>query len=179
MEVIIGQIYKHFKGNMYKVICLAEDSETGKNLVIYQALYGENKIYARPYEMFTSLVDKVKYPDVIQKYRFELFDTLNTMAPTTASQPETHINETPKADDKFENEELNINPMVLEFLDADSFSDKLTILQNMHGRVDEQMLNTMAFSMDIELGEGSLETKYSDLLNCVALREKFESSRLR
>ena len=178
MEVIIGQIYKHFKGNMYKVICIAEDSETGKNLVIYQALYGENKIYARPYEMFTSKVDKVKYPDAVQEYRFELWDSLSAVTPAPVPTP-APTPATPTVNDESEDEELNIDPMVLQFLDADSFSDKLTILQNMKDRVDERMLNTMAFSMDLELGEGSVVSKYSDLLNCVALREKFESSRLR
>ena len=178
MEVIIGQIYKHFKGNMYKVICIAEDSETGKNLVIYQALYGENKIYARPYEMFISKVDKAKYPDVVQEYRFELWDSLSAVSPAPVPAPAL-TPATPAVNDESEDEELNIDPMVLQFLDADSFSDKLTILQNMKDHVDERMLNTMAFSMDLELGEGSVASKYSDLLNCVALREKFESSRLR
>lgn len=176
MELKVGQIYKHFKGNLYKVICMAEDSEDGRQLVIYQALYGENKIYARPYEMFTSLVDRDKYPDVTQKYRFELWNAQNVASVDIES---INVTENKQTDDEFEGGEQNIDPMVLQFLDTDSFSEKLSILQNMKDRVDEGMLNTMAFSMDIELGEGSVSAKYSDLLNCVALREKFESGRLR
>lgn len=61
------------KGDYYLVVDFAEHSEGGE-LVIYRSLYDDGKLYARPLEMFTSKVDKQKYPDVKQEYRFELQD---------------------------------------------------------------------------------------------------------
>ncbi len=72
-DLKIKGIYKHFKGDMYLVEDIAIDSETDRELVIYRPLYGNSDmLYARDKEMFLSLVDKEKYPDVKQKYRFEL-----------------------------------------------------------------------------------------------------------
>ena len=71
-KIKIKGVYKHFKGNYYIVEDIGTSSETEEELVIYRALYGNNKLWIRPLKSFLSEVDKKKYPNIKQKYRFEL-----------------------------------------------------------------------------------------------------------
>ena len=71
-ELRMHGVYKHFKGNYYLVEDVAFDSETKEEMVVYRRLYGDGSLWVRNKEMFLSLVDKEKYPDVEQMYRFEL-----------------------------------------------------------------------------------------------------------
>lgn len=73
-EVKVNGVYRHFKGNIYLVIDIAFDSETKEEMVIYRALYGEKALWVRSLKMFLSEVDKEKYPEVTQQYRFELVE---------------------------------------------------------------------------------------------------------
>lgn len=200
------EIYRHFKGNLYQVTAVAEHTETGELLVIYQALYGDFKIYARPLSMFTSRVDREKYPDVEQEFRFELQGTEadrqskesvdigeNRTDRGSETEKRTEIARGIEAGNGLEEgqetetakpsesagEELNLDPFVLEFLDADTYEQRLNILAGLHHRITEDMLTTMAIACDVELNEGDVEEKYEALKNCLLTLEKYECNRMR
>lgn len=73
-EDLKGKVVKHFKGKLYLVVDVVKHSENMEELVLYKALYGEFGLFVRPKDMFLSEVDKVKYPNCKQKYRFQLIN---------------------------------------------------------------------------------------------------------
>lgn len=179
------EIYRHFRGNLYQVVTMAQHSETGEKLVIYQAMYGDFKTYARPLEMFLEKVDKEKYPEAIQEYRFEL-QTRETdqdsQAERSADKAERSADtkrRPPQAYEERTEAEQQLDPMVLEFLEADSYAKRLNILAGLHHRITNDMITTMAVASDIEIEDGDLEERYEALRNCLITLEKYECNRLR
>ena len=116
-----GEIYRHFKGNLYEVLAVAMHTETEEMMVVYQEVDGE-KIYARPLDMFVSNVDKEKYPDALQTYRFELqkeqedLSILDFLDLTTASEKRQYL-ETRK--EAMTEEFVGLAAQSLEFVEND------------------------------------------------------------
>ena len=197
------ELYRHFKGNLYQIRCLAKHSETREPMVVYQAMYGTFETFVRPLSMFMEEVDREKYPDARQRYRFELLQELEDEEPAVLSETavqkepacspedpaedrrkadyvaETAVPGTAPAETEAEEEQLNIDPLVLAFLDADSYEQKLLILDSLHNRITDGMINTMAVASDLEIKEGDVEDRYLELRNCLRTFEKFECNRLR
>ena len=223
------EIYRHFKGNTYQIITIAEHSETGEMLVIYQAMYGNYKTYARSMDMFLEKLDKEKYPQATQEYRFEVvsiaakepeietagevkkaeieplrevvkkaeiepskevvkkaeIETAKELAGEAAIEPAiepervlTKVTGIQSTDEE-EEQALDIDPQVLNFLDADSYEERLNILTGLHHRITDDMINVMAIATDIEVKPGDIEERYVELRNCLLKLEKFECNRLR
>jgi len=170
-----NEIYKHFKGNLYKIITIAIHSETEEQMVVYQALYGDFPVYCRPLSMFVSKVDREKYPDVTQEYRFEKVDSLVSVD-TCVNVIEDTDTQVLKNDDQVE-EVAEIDPLILEFLDAESILDKKNILAALHHRITDEMINTLAMSMDVVVEEGELHERYRQLKTCLDTIERYEIER--
>ena len=134
-----GEFYRHFKNKLYQIIAVATHSETREKLVIYQALYGDFGVYARPLDMFLSEVDREKYPETEQKYRFEKVENISEVSKQiTDINSEINI-ETINKTLKEESEDEPKN-FFIDFLDADDYyTKKKIILANKENITDKQL----------------------------------------
>lgn len=196
---VAGQIYKHFKGNLYKVLAVAVHTESEEKLVVYQSVDNPDRVFARPLEMFMSDIDRFRYPLIRAKYRFTLVSEPEEETNGEETKEEETKEETPNEDTKEEdvkdeeteeqsdddsavykdNGELVIDPYVERVLDEKEFSKKIEFFEMLRGKCSEDMLTTIAISLDIQLQEGSIEDKYSQILRTLKMHEKYETSRLR
>lgn len=186
------EIYRHFKGNIYQIITLARHSEDGMEMVVYQQLYAPYEVYVRPLEMFMSRIDTTKYPDERQVYRFEKLDIRGEQQAGQV-EPGPAVDKVTAAGGRtgvgIENETDNgnadggdgfaLDEGLVAFLDAASYEKKLQILSSLHPRITDSMIDTMAVSLDTEVKEGDIETRYNEIKNCLLTMERFECNRLR
>ena len=168
-----GELYRHFKDRLYRVITVATHSETGERLVIYQAQYGDGEVYARPLEMFLGEVDRRKYPDAAQRYRFERVED------PTAEGGKRRENVTGQDRRQDEPGEDRVNPKLMEFLDADDLEERYQILVSMRDEVNDHLINSMSFVMDVVIPEGEIGDRYEQLKSCIRTKQRYESARLR
>ena len=193
-EIRQGQFYRHFKGGLYQVMAIATHSETKEKMVVYQALYGDYGIYVRPYGMFASEVDHEKYPQVKQVYRFtqvhpeemeEESDKVEvpdlTLELDESMEPEqSAVEEEPKkmSEDQPAQEKQDvsggINPILLEFLDADTLEEKMHIMIFYRNQMDEALLNSIAISLDLVVDKKGLQETYDEIMNCLSMMKHFE-----
>lgn len=222
-----GEIYLHFKNRSYQIITVALHTETEEAMVVYQALYGDFKTYVRPLASFLSEVDHNEYPDVEQKYRFELQsvnhltssdfvkatndgnaaqmtlsqnidstaqseqDSLAIPVPSVQHQDnllrEDHSREIMNSSqveviegqDKDYEKEGIVNPVLLKFLEAESFYKKLEVISSNRKHMNDRLVNDIAVSLDCAVDEGPLDQRIQGLMYCLQALCRFEDKRLR
>ena len=158
-----GDIYRHFKGNLYEVIIIARDSETLEEKVVYKEVNGE-AAYVRSLPMFVSPVDKEKYPEVTQEFRFQLVD---------------EVHEIKESEEEPEETLLESSNLILPFLELDTASEKIRYLQNIKDQVTGTFLEIIAQSLDFVENPGTITERYEAIILYLMTVEKYEKSRLR
>ena len=171
-----GEFYMHFKGKLYQIVTVATHTETEEVLVIYQALYGTYKTYARPLAMFLSEVDHEKYPEAEQQYRFKKVELgkdeiiKDPVKVTAENQPEEELK---VAEEPKETDEADIEPL-LKFLDAADLNDRLNVLVQYKDDITEMMIDSMGAAMDCVLNGKTLEEKYYELDKVIRTKLQYE-----
>ena len=181
-----GDFYRHFKDRMYQVIAVAVHSETGEEMVVYQALYGSFGIYVRPLSMFISEVDKEKYPEVTQEYRFEKVDmgSLQLEKEACREAPEKKEEKNPVCSSQSQESlppagRLHENKNLLALLDAGTYHEKLEVLEERKDRFSAEELLAICEIMEIGRPDSEPEEKYYAVKRYLELQNKYEGARLR
>lgn len=173
----------HFKGKLYQIVTVAIHTETEEPLVVYQAMYGTFKTYARPLAMFLCEVDHEKYPDVQQTYRFQKVelcenagDQYGIKIKETEQDSEAELVDevTAQENECDETEETaDIEPL-LKFLDETDLHERLNILLQYRDQITETMLESMGMAMDCVLNGKTLEEKYYELDKVIRTKLQYE-----
>lgn len=178
-----GERYRHFKNKLYQILAVATHAETGEQMVVYQALYGDYGVWVRPLERFVEKVDKERYPDTLQEYRFE------KVSDGFGAQPlQEHLEAEPvceglepkkeKAAKESEAEEP-MHPLLEAFLDTESTAERLDILQEMKGKVGQRELDSLCFCLDMKPMDGDLELQLDRLKQYIRMQQRYDAPRMR
>lgn len=204
-----GEFYRHFKGNIYQVKMLANDSEDGTQMVVYQGMYPPYQCYVRKLSSFMEPVDRVKYPETKQHYRFEPIcfeknedkkqeyvhtesnqsvdvckDQERTAEVKAALTDEVFIKALKSGQAERYLKEYMTDKEIGErgfmaLLDADTFHEKRQLFIGLKDYLDSRLLSNIAVALDIVLEEADEETQYDSILRCLDKLDHYEGGRLR
>lgn len=194
-----GEFYRHFKNKLYQIIGIAAHSETGEAMVVYQALYGDYGLYVRPLTMFVSEVDREKYPDAAQKYRFErvvpgaeggftgassAFQTADADIPVTAQSASLDSSGRPTRGPEpspvsAQPSDPTPNPYLMAFLEAENADGQLAALMAMDGHVGQEEVDCLRVVLEMGPGGGSISKQLTDIRKYLEMQRRYDGSRLR
>ena len=192
-----GEFYRHFKNRLYQIISIAYHSETNEAMVVYQALYGEYKMWVRPLSMFMEEVDRVKYPDVEQTYRFERVDLGNGLisGQCYAEQANTELAHTEKIHTENSSASASqktapsgygeirpMSPYLLEFFDAmdeKKYDYMLEAVAKLAGQATQKEIDDICLVLDMQTIGQSVEEQIAEIRRHIRMLKKFDGERLR
>ena len=182
-----GEFYRHFKNRLYQVVTLAYSAETEERLVVYQALYGDYRVWVRPLAEFMSAVDHEKYPDVKEAWRFTRVtpagDAAARAARDYASASENETIRRPSAPAS-ENEAAvpqaaAPGAILNEFLDAEDRQVRKAVLLKNIGRLTQTDLDGIYTVLGIPSAGGGIREQVQHVIRCLDMRDRYEGDRLR
>lgn len=192
-----GDFYRHFKGGLYQIISIARDSESGERLVVYQALYGDFSVYARPLSNFCERLDPQKYPQTGGRLRFERIEAESLAEEVSFGDPrsgqveeeasplreESLLRDEQPQPERTQMEEEpqpeEIGDYFLEFLEAKSYAAKREILLNHKERFTKKDLSGIYTLLEIAAFDGDLATQIKGIAKYLETQSRFEGRRLR
>lgn len=164
-----GEFYRHFKNKMYQIVTIAYHSETGEKMVVYQALYGDFKVWVRPLESFMEEADREKYPKASQKFRFEKVK-VNTDGETSDKKKE----EPPW--------KPGVDACLLDFFDAmdeKKYDRMLEALQRLSSKATRKEVDNICTVLDIQVSGENVSEQIADIRRHILMLKKFDGERLR
>jgi len=198
IEVKAGDIYRHFKGNRYEIVAVAQDCDDGSLQVVYKALYPPYTIYVRPYFQFIEELDPKQYPTAEQRHRFEkeyyasaqgvgerkFFGNLpeKNMPASDEAAPvkeESYLNRVPGDVTEPIGLEGKIDYNLLRFLSARTYEEQIEILREMKGKITDEMFSVMFVSLDFPMVQGSKDERYNALMKRLETMSEFDGKRFR
>ena len=155
-----GEVYRHFKGKRYRVMHIALCAETNEEMVVYEALQGEGKVYVSTVEAFLRETNRKRYPDAEQEYRFELCER----EPAREHREKTEVSE---------------ETLIMEFLELDENEDRAEFLMKNRGQLTDRFLTVAAESLEFAESAETVEERWAALMRFLKTKMKYESRRLR
>ena len=195
-----GEFYRHFKNRLYQIIAVAYDAETEQQVVVYQALYGEYRVWVRPLANFLSRTDREKYPEASQEWRFERVRLAQNVsapegpasadaaapqeAPASAASvpgkvPASASAASEEAPASSAEEGRTGTQVLLAFLDAETREEKKAALVSGMDRLTQRELDSIYMALEMPAQEGDVRAQVSGILSWMKTQERYESSRLR
>ena len=178
-----GEFYRHFKNRLYQIVAVAYQADDEAPVVVYQALYGDFRVWVRPLEEFMSETDRTKYPEAEQRYRFELVapeTAVRIPGETVPMKPVSMETVTEKAA-----AESALVPaagdrrLLLEFLDTDDLQEKKAILRGGMARLTQGDLDGIYTVYGIQRFPGDIREQADGIIRYLSMRSHYEGDRLR
>jgi len=164
-QLIQGELYKDIQGNVFRIVAVAFYEKCNETIVVYQEMFPGYKILAMSASDFTENLIPLKC--VEEKIDSEIVSVSKKEPTKDENKIKEEISEYPQG----------VNPVLLDFLDSDSFGDKIKILLEHKDKVDDKCINDIAASLDVAIDEGDIDVRFNQLISCLETMRKYEIPR--